>query len=789
MAPRRVLIIVQNLPVPFDRRVWQEATTLQQNGYEVSVICPKGKGFDAAYEVIDGVHIYRHPLPFEASGARGYALEYASSLFWEFFLACKISLTRGFDAIHACNPPDNIFLIGGFFKYLFRKKFLFDHHDICPELFEAKFGHRGFLYRLMVWCERRTFRLADMSIATNESYRRIAIERGGMASDKVVVVRSGPSLERMRILPPVPAHRMGKRFLVGYVGVMGAQEGIPYLLEAARIITQEWGRDDVHFTIVGGGSALEMLQQLARDMRLHSVVNFTGRVSDDAMLEVLNTADICVNPDEVNAMNNLSTMNKIMEYMALGKPIVQFDVVEGKFSAGEASLYAKPNDARDFAAKIITLLDNPEQRATMGNFGRMRVETELAWPHEAPKLLAAYAALFAGVQRTPLTEGMNVVMIGAFPEDLAHINGGVQASVIGLSRVLKQRSEIRSITGISLPTKATKNRSVTHASLDGISVTYLTTPFGWLASSSVHLPRILRCVARLTNPIVHVHGTGLLQCALLTLLRLKNTPHVWTLHGIAEKELLQKFRSNRTATHFARYLFYRGIERVSLCVANQVIVDTPYVREALPPSAKITVIPQGIFCDEFTKAAARAQPLILSLGAINPRKGHHLTIDAFTLLRTHIPDAQLVIAGALTRTEYHQQLLQQIAALGLHDCVSLRVNLPRLEILELFTHARLVALHSQEESQGIALCEALAAGIPVVATRVGGIPYVVTEGADGLLVDYGDAAAFAEAMQRLLTDATLYDHMAAHARSNAQRFDWNGIAAKVAGIYSSALSS
>lgn len=390
---RRVLIIVENLPVPFDRRVWQEATTLKANGYQVSVICPKGKGFDAGYEVVDGIHIYRHALPIEAEGALGYAMEYGTALFWEFFLAWKVLLTRGFDVIHACNPPDLIFIVGLFFRLL-GKRFLFDHHDINPELYEAKFGRRDFFYKLMVWAEWLTFKTATVSIATNESYKRIAIDRGGMDPDKVFVVRSGPSLERLKIMPPVASLKRGRRFLVGYVGVMGKQEGIDILLRVVRHIVYECGREDIHFGLVGGGTSLEELQLYAQALRVADFVTFTGRVSDHDMLEMLNTADVCVNPDVPNEMNDKSTMNKIMEYMALGKPIVQFDLTEGRVSAQQASLYARNNDEIDFAKKLLELLDNGELRREMGEFGRQRVLTELQWKHEIPNLLQAYDVLF-----------------------------------------------------------------------------------------------------------------------------------------------------------------------------------------------------------------------------------------------------------------------------------------------------------------------------------------------------------------------------------------------------------
>jgi glycosyltransferase involved in cell wall biosynthesis len=391
--PRRVLIIVENLPVPFDRRVWNEATTLVQAGYEVSVICPVGQGAMARRETIDGIHIYRHPL-FEARRMYFYFAEYSVALFWEFLLAWRVYFERGFDVIHACNPPDLIFLVGGFFKFFFGKKFVFDHHDINPELFEAKFGKRNFLYRVITALERWTFAISDISIATNNSYRAIALERGRMNPDSVFVVRSGPNLERLRIVAPDALLKKGRTHYVGYVGVLGAQEGLNYMLEAARYIVYDLKRTDVQFGVAGGGPELERLKAQAIELGVADYVTFAGRISDDDLLKMLNTADVCVNTDECNAMNDKSTMNKIMEYMALGKPIVQFDLTEGRFTAQEASLYARSNDPVDFADQILELLADKERCKRLGEFGRKRVLEHLAWPHEAPKLLAAYEALF-----------------------------------------------------------------------------------------------------------------------------------------------------------------------------------------------------------------------------------------------------------------------------------------------------------------------------------------------------------------------------------------------------------
>jgi len=389
----RILIIVENLPSPFDRRVWQEATTLSSHGYRVSIICPKGKGYEKAHEVIDEVHIFRHWLPREAASAFGYLIEYSAALFFQFVLSVRVAFSRGFDVVHACNPPDNIFLIGAFWK-IFGKKFVFDHHDLTPELYEAKFHRIDCFYRLMLFWERMTFFFADISIATNESYKEIAVTRGKMAPDTVFVVRSGPDLRRLRLQEPKPEYRNGRRHLVGYVGVIGAQEGLDHLMRIVKTIVFDHGREDIQFAIVGGGTDLEKIRDYAEELSIADFVTFTGRVSDAVLLDVLNTADVCVNPDVPSEMNDKSTMNKIMEYMALGKPIVQYELTEGRRSALDASLYARPNDENDFAQKILELIDDPELRREMAEFGRKRIQSELEWNHEVPKLLAAYEAVF-----------------------------------------------------------------------------------------------------------------------------------------------------------------------------------------------------------------------------------------------------------------------------------------------------------------------------------------------------------------------------------------------------------
>ena len=390
---RKVLIIVENAPVPFDTRVWKEACSLHDSGYDVTVLCPRGGGCDKGYEVIDGVRIYRHPMPHEASTPLGYLREYGYALLWEFLYTWWIYLRHGFHVIQGCNPPDDIFLIALPFKLL-GVRYVFDHHDVSPELYLAKGGRKDVLYRVQVWLENLTYRFSDVVMVTNGSYRDRAVTRGSVDYKDVFIVRNGPDLRRFGPVPPKPALKYGKPYLVGYVGTMSVQDGLDILLDVVAHM-KLLGRRDIHFTCVGGGPGLADLRRMTRSKGLDDVLNFTGRISDEQLLEILSTADVCVNPDRPCQMNNISTMIKIMEYMALCKPIVQFDLKEGRFSAQDASLYAdNKKGAADFANKIACLLDNPDERKRMGQFGRRRVEEELAWQHSVANLLAAYQRLF-----------------------------------------------------------------------------------------------------------------------------------------------------------------------------------------------------------------------------------------------------------------------------------------------------------------------------------------------------------------------------------------------------------
>ncbi len=405
-----ILIIVENLTVPLDRRVWQEARTLVEAGYTVSVICPKGGPYTKSYEVLEGIHVFRHPLPYEADGAAGYLLEYGWALAWELVLSIKVWFKVGFDVVQACNPPDLIFLVGGFWKYLFGKPFVFDHHDINPELYEAKFGRRGLFHDLMLRLERWTFRTADVSIATNETFKAIAVERGGMDPGRVLVVRSIPDLSRFTRVEPNLDLKRGRRHLIGYVGIMGAQDGVDLLIEAMDVLVNVDGRRDVSCAIVGSGTELPRLERLARERGLFDYVTFTGFQSGRSLLASFSTFDVGVIPDPKNTYNDKISMNKVFEYMSLGIPFVSFDLAETRKTAGGAALVARDNDPKDLAHNISRILDEPGLAAALSAEGVKRAQTLLRWETERSRLLAAYELALAGRPRgtpvkTPLPSG------------------------------------------------------------------------------------------------------------------------------------------------------------------------------------------------------------------------------------------------------------------------------------------------------------------------------------------------------------------------------------------------
>ena len=398
---RRVLIIVQNLPVPFDRRVWLESTSLTKAGYEVSVICPKMKGLNRSCERLEDVDIYRYPLPINAQSACGYLLEFGWCLLWSWWLSFRVALFgRGFDVIHACNPPETFWLLGRFWK-LWGKKFVFDHHDLSPEMYCAKFERTGgFAHRILLWLEKQSFRAADLVLTTNESHRAIAIERGGKSPEDVYVVRSGPDVDRFQVYPANSAYKQGKKFLLVYLGEICKQDGVDHLIHAVRQLRGGLQRQDFHCIVVGGGPHQQSIRELAVAQGVDDVCSFTGRVSDDDLCRILSSADVAVDPDPQNSWSDKSTMNKIMEYMYFGLPIASYDLTEARFSAQEAAVYAEPNRPQALAAAIDGLLNDEAQRQRMSEFGATRLRQVLAWEHSVPALLEAYHQLCGGPKPT-----------------------------------------------------------------------------------------------------------------------------------------------------------------------------------------------------------------------------------------------------------------------------------------------------------------------------------------------------------------------------------------------------
>ncbi len=384
-APR-VLIFIEDGSYTFDNRVRREVRTLEGAGFRVSVVCPRYPG-EKFFETVGSTRVYRYPkIAFGGSVLR-HVSEYACSLLFGGALALWIALRRGFDVLQLCNPPDVLFPIAVFFK-LFGKRYIFDQHDLCPELYETQYGKRsGLLYRILSWSERQSFRFANVVLSTNESYRRVAIQRGRKDPEAVIVVRNGPSLATYSSWPE-PRDKRPVR--VGYIGNMNVQDGVDYLLRAAKYISCDLGRTDVEFVLIGRGDHFAELRRLAEELGLEGRVRFTGRIPDEDAFRELSECDIGCQPDPPNPLNRVSTMNKALEYMALAKPVVAFDLPETRVSCGEAALYASEATPEALAREMVKLVDDFELRRRMGLEGRRRIEEELAWEYSEPKLLAAY---------------------------------------------------------------------------------------------------------------------------------------------------------------------------------------------------------------------------------------------------------------------------------------------------------------------------------------------------------------------------------------------------------------
>ncbi|WP_435272452.1 glycosyltransferase family 4 protein [Streptomyces parvulus] len=405
---RRALVLVENLSVPFDRRVWQECTTLRDAGWTVHVVCPRGTKRDTEPETeIDGVRIHRYPLRAATGGPAGYLREYGAALWHTFRLARKVGPVH---VVHACNPPDLLFLPALWLKRR-GARFVFDQHDLVPELYLSRFGRgEDLLYRGVRALERLTYRAADVVIATNESYRDVAVRRGGKRPEDVFVVRSAPDVERFHPVPPEPELKNGKPHLLCYLGVMGPQDGVDYALRALAKLRDDLGRTDWHAVFVGAGDTFDEMVELSRRLGLEDQVRFTGRIPDADLVRYLSTADVCLSPDPHNPLNDVSTMNKVLEYMVMGRPVVSFDLREARVSAGDAAVYAPANDEAAFAGLVAMLLDDPERRRLMGKTGQERIGGQLSWQNSQRSLLAAYAAACDG--RIPVPADGTTARVG-----------------------------------------------------------------------------------------------------------------------------------------------------------------------------------------------------------------------------------------------------------------------------------------------------------------------------------------------------------------------------------------
>lgn len=394
-CPHKILMLIENSPVPSDTRTWSEAILLRDHGFHVSVISPKGPTYDReSYVCIEGIHIYRYRLPATSNKYVGYVLEYTIGMSMTFLLSLKVWCCHGFDVIHATNPPDIFFMFGWFYR-LFGKKFVFDQRDLSPEMFQVKFkGGLKVLHRILLFLEWCSYQSAEVVITTNVSQRRFAIERGHYPPSRVFIVGNGPDLNRLKLVLPEYELKKERRFLLAYIGEMEVQDGVEYALYALHELVYKRGRQDVSLVLMGEGGHAAALRAIAHELQLDTYTNFTGWVSSEDVVRYLTIADIGLTPDPRNGLNEYCTMVKTIEYMALGKPIVAFDLAETRVSAQDAALYATPNLVEDFASKIETLLDDEELRLSMGAYGRKRVEDVLSWEYDKKNLLLAYKMLF-----------------------------------------------------------------------------------------------------------------------------------------------------------------------------------------------------------------------------------------------------------------------------------------------------------------------------------------------------------------------------------------------------------
>jgi len=389
----RVLMLLENGSFPFDRRMRHLAEALWEDGYKVTVICPKGEDRDqSSFDVIDGVKVYRYPMLFHASQRLGYLLEYSWALFCLAALSLLVWIRDGVDIIHCANPPDIMFLIAWPFKLL-GKKFVYDQHDLCPELYQSKFERQDRAYRTLLFLEKQSYAAADLVISTNQSYRDVARERGGITDKRSIIVRNGVDISRFHRKTPRPELKRQFAYMTVYLGIMGKQDGVDRVVQAAHHIVHTFGRKDVLFVLIGKGECWHELQRLSEELQVADVMQFLGFVADDLLIDYLSTADVCLAPDPPDRMNQLSTMTKIMEYMACQRPIVSFDLLETRRSAGDAALYVEKEDTNMFARAVLALLDDESRREKMGRIGLERSVRLVGLDRSRKALLEGYSRL------------------------------------------------------------------------------------------------------------------------------------------------------------------------------------------------------------------------------------------------------------------------------------------------------------------------------------------------------------------------------------------------------------
>lgn len=692
----RVLILVENYPLPFDRRVWLEARTLRAAGYQVSIICPKGKGATESFIEIDGIRIYRYTAWEARKGALAFAFEFSWCWLRTFLLTIKVLLRDGFDVIHACNPPDTFWLIGVLYKVL-GKRFIFDQHDLNPEVYLSKFPDKNgdLAHRMLYWFEKMTYRTADVVIAMNESYRHTAMTRGGVPPEQVVVVRTGPDFERLHPVPAEPALKEGSEYLVAYLGTMAPQDGVDYLLQAAAHMVHVRGRQNVRFVFIGSGSSLDDLKALAETLDLADRCTFTGRVSDADLRRWLATADVCASPDPRNPLNEVSTMNKTMEYMAMGRPVVSFALKETIESAGEASLYATPNNTDEFGDRIIELLDDPARREQMGDYGRRRVHDKLAWNHSEPYLLLAYARALQGVPARRL----RILMIGQ--KGVPATYGGIERHVeeIG-ARMVQRGHDVQIYCRPHYTRQRGRHRGMGLIVRPSINTKYLDTLTHTLVCSLDVLFR--------RADVVHYHALGPSPFALLP--RLRGIKTIVTVHGLDwEREkwgLLAAYilqRCEYPAIHFPN----------ATIVVSQTLENYFADKYQIRPRHIANGTPDPVWRapSDIRQYGVGEKDYILFVGRLTPEKGAHFLLEAFNRIDTPL---KLVIAGGTSFTDDYVASLKSYES----DRVRMIGYVYGDTLAELWSNAALVVLPSTMEGLSIALLEAVSYGKCVLISDI-----------------------------------------------------------------------